>query len=1054
VISLTISTSLAIFTWRRRSVAGAGPYAFYALAQASWTLGYIFELASPSLESKVFWDSTQWIGAMAVSPAFFAFAVEYTGHRLSSPRTVWTVLTIIPILVLLLVFTDGLHGLLYSAAELIPGEPFSTLYYSYGFAFWAISVYGYLPGLIGIALLVRAFLRPQHYYRQQIGTLLIGSLIPLVGTAMTVLDITLSFHRDTAPLTFALADLVLAWGLFRFQLFDIMPVARDTAIEVMSDGVMVVDTQNRVIDINPATRRILNLGEAKVVGLSAAQAFSARPQLVTLLQDREEVPAEATLTFSELDQRLDIRSTPLNNRQGSVTGHLLVVRDSTEQVRAEKALLISEEKYRHLVQSTPDWVWSTDVEGNHTFSNQAVEELLGYTADDIVGQPAFDYMHAVDRERIRELMRQAAEQLTGWKDVAIRWLHKDGSVRFFESTAQPILDAEGIVTGFSGIDRDISERIRSEEVLRKYRDQLEDLVEERTFRLLDVNEKLRREVAERKQAEESLRLHTERLQILHEIDRGILAAESSEAIARAAMSRLRQLIPCQRVGVVYIDTEANEARVLAFDAAFRSRYPDDDPIPLDQLQDIVEELAQGRIARFDDLDMRSELTKVLYSEGVRRSVIFPMLSWGELIGALSFWLTDQDSFTHEHENLARQLADQLSIALQQARLYEHVQLHAKELEQRVTDRTRELSALYEITAIASESLDLETTLTRSLEHVTAALDSDAGSIHLLAESADSLEMVTQIGIPPRLVPLIETLALEGPARWVIERDQPLKGSDLITDLGDVMEIEGAPRKYVGTPIRVNGRPVGILTIVRETILPEFSDEEIAALESISDRLGAIVENARLRNLTEQAAVIEERQRLARDLHDSVTQALYSLTLIAETGRRATADGELEAVEGYLARLGEVSLQALKEMRLLIYELRPPALEEEGLIGALQQRLDAVEGRAGVEARLLVDHDGQLPLRVEEALYRIGLEALNNALKHSQATSVTVHLGINDEQVVLEVVDNGQGFNLTDASDSGGMGLVSMRERAAAVGGELVVESVPGGKTTVYVAVDL
>ena len=1054
VISFVISTSLAVYTWRRRYVVGAGPYTVYALAQASWTLGYIFELVSPNLDTKVFWDSIQWIGAMVVPLAFFAFALEYTGRNLSSPRIVWTVLVTITVVVLLLVFTDSIHGLVYSTAEFVPGEPFSALHYDYGLTFWIISIYAYLPSVTGLVLLFGAYLGSQQFYRRQIVTLLIGSLFPFVGISFTVLGITLSFHRDTAPLTFALADLVLAWGLFRYQIFDIMPVARDTVIEVMSDGVIVLDIQGRVIDINPTARAIFDLGQSKLVGLPATQVFSAWPDMATLLQDLGETATMATLTTGKLEYRLDLRATPLYDLQGSGTGHLIVVRDYTDQARAEDALRMSEDRYRQLVESTPDWVWATDAEGNHTFSNDAVKELLGHRTEEIIGRSAFQLMHPADHERVRNMILKAAEQCTGWKDVAIRWHHKDGSVVFFESTAQPVLNAEGDVIGFSGIDRDITERIQSEEELRKYRDQLEDLVEERTFRLLHANEQLQREIAERRQAEEALRLHTERLQILHEIDRGILAAESSEAIARSAVSRVRQLIPCQRVGVVLVDTNTGEAKIVAFDAAIESKLAEDIPIPLEQMQDLVEELIQGRVARFDDLESRSKLTRTLYFEGARLSVNVPLLSRGELIGTLSFWLTDREEFTQEHEDTARQLANQLTIALQQTRLLEQVQSHAEEMEQRVTDRTRELSALYEITSIANENLDLETTLTRSLELVTSALDSDAGAIHLLTETGDSLHLVTQVGIPPQFVPPIESLALEGPAARVVQQGQTLAGANVTPDLDDLIAAETQPRRYVGTPITADGRPVGVLTIVREAELPEYSSEEIAALKSISDRLGAIVENARLRALTEQAAVIAERQRLARDLHDSVTQALYSLTLLSETGRRATGNGDLEAVEGYLARLGEVSLQALKEMRLLIYELRPPALEDEGLVGALQQRLDAVEGRAGIESRLLVEHEEQLPPRAEEALYRIALEALNNALKHSQATAVAVRVRIDDKRAELEVVDNGQGFDPDAAVGIGGMGLTTMRERAAALGGELEVESAPGQETTVRVTVDL
>jgi PAS domain S-box-containing protein len=199
------------------------------------------------------------------------------------------------------------------------------------------------------------------------------------------------------------------------------------------------------------------------------------------------------------------------------------------------------------------------------------------------------------------------------------------------------------------------------------------------------------------------------------------------------------------------------------------------------------------------------------------------------------------------------------------------------------------------------------------------------------------------------------------------------------------------------------------------------------------------------------AALEERQRLARELHDSVTQSLYSLTLLAEAGRRLAAAGDLERVAHYVGRLGETAQQALKEMRLLVYQLRPLALETVGLAGALQHRLDAVEKRGGVQARLEVHGVADLPPGVEADLFRVAQEALNNALKHAGASAVTVSLCAGDGVVGLEIADNGRGFDLA-AADGGGLGLTSMRERLEKLGGTLVVASQPGDGTRILARV--
>ena len=174
-------------------------------------------------------------------------------------------------------------------------------------------------------------------------------------------------------------------------------------------------------------------------------------------------------------------------------------------------------------------------------------------------------------------------------------------------------------------------------------------------------------------------------------------------------------------------------------------------------------------------------------------------------------------------------------------------------------------------------------------------------------------------------------------------------------------------------------------------------------------------------------------------------------------------GDLERTRHYLTRLGEISQQALKEMRLLVYELRPLALRQVGLVGALQQRLYAVERRAGVDARLVViggdsgeSQKIELPADVEEALYPIAQEALNNALKHAKPSSVTVTLSIEGEpparRIALEVADDGSGFDVGTMDSAGGIGLDSMRERAEQVGGILTIHSAPGEGARVGVTI--
>jgi PAS domain S-box-containing protein len=210
--------------------------------------------------------------------------------------------------------------------------------------------------------------------------------------------------------------------------------------------------------------------------------------------------------------------------------------------------------------------------------------------------------------------------------------------------------------------------------------------------------------------------------------------------------------------------------------------------------------------------------------------------------------------------------------------------------------------------------------------------------------------------------------------------------------------------------------------------------------------------ALIRDLTErrnaeeamrELVVLEERNRLARELHDSIVQSLYTMTLFAEAGVRNANAGDTESGTQYMERIGETSQQVLKEMRLLVFELRPLALEMDGMVGALSQRLDAVERRAGVEARLVFDEPIDLPSRTEEGLYHVTQEALNNSLKHSAATHLSIRISASDDSVAVEIEDNGVGFDTDLAHQSGGMGLRNMKDRMDKLGGSVTITSSPG-----------
>lgn len=205
----------------------------------------------------------------------------------------------------------------------------------------------------------------------------------------------------------------------------------------------------------------------------------------------------------------------------------------------------------------------------------------------------------------------------------------------------------------------------------------------------------------------------------------------------------------------------------------------------------------------------------------------------------------------------------------------------------------------------------------------------------------------------------------------------------------------------------------------------------------------------LQGKEKQIAIMEERNRLARELHDSVTQSLYSLTLFAEAGRQLNQQGAYEQASSLFDDVLTTGQQALREMRMLVHKLRPSQLEKEGLVKAIQHRLKAVEGRAGMKHRFDVEGIQNLDADIEDALYFVVQEALNNTLKHAQANAVHITMRQTAEGTLhLTISDDGAGYDLESGLADGGLGLATMRERVEVLGGTISYRSKPGIGTTV------
>jgi signal transduction histidine kinase/tetratricopeptide (TPR) repeat protein len=367
---------------------------------------------------------------------------------------------------------------------------------------------------------------------------------------------------------------------------------------------------------------------------------------------------------------------------------------------------------------------------------------------------------------------------------------------------------------------------------------------------------------------------------------------------------------------------------------------------------------------------------------------------------------------------------------------------AETLEQRVAARTDELATFFDLTLLAGQAADLIDVFEQVLTRIMEVTRSRALCIHLFDKDRTALELVGQQNLPGAAAALLRTAPLETDfARWMQHANDPLVTTNLtgLTLLPPAFRLPDF-QTYLGAQIKIGSQIAGLLSCYRFTNRG-YGLDEIALVTALAEQLGLMLETQRLRQHAEAMAVVEERQRLARDLHDSVTQSLYSLTLFSRAGREAAEDGDTARLQHSLTELERTTLHALREMRLLLYELRPADLEQEGLARAIQLRLDTVERRVGLQLDVQLAELPPLPPSFEVQLYHIIVEALNNVVKHAAASRLSVVLAAHDGHLHLRIADNGSGFD--PAQRAGGLGLRNIQERVAQLHGAITIVSAPG-----------
>jgi signal transduction histidine kinase len=545
---------------------------------------------------------------------------------------------------------------------------------------------------------------------------------------------------------------------------------------------------------------------------------------------------------------------------------------------------------------------------------------------------------------------------------------------------------------------------------------------------------------------------TRELSGLLEVTRVVSSTLQLQPLLQLVLEQTATVLPCDR-SVITLRRDGG-LRTLAV----RAGQGDPDPtlarqvgmrFPLAPDSVLLKELAAGDPLIIDDVQAGDALAQAYRDEvgrytraaveRVRSWMAIPLMIKGELAGLMTIAVGGPNVYTPAHAALGKAIASQVAIAIDNAQLFEQTQRQARDLE-----------VLSRADAELFRSLDLDGVLQSLVDVAVDLLGAHKCLVTLWDRGANSAEVRAARNFSPEGLDLFRKL-LPSPGLGSLRDDvEPTvhPGPDapgVPPAVRAIMEVEGV-RAAMDVPIRSAAGSVLGGYGVAYTQEHEFSADERGLLLALAERAAVAIQNADLFSRAQHAASLEERQRLARELHDSVSQALYGIALGARTARLRLGDDPHNAAEpvDYVAALAQAGLA---EMRALIFELRPESLEEEGLVAALEKQAASIAARYKLDVVVDLGEEPACTLDAKEALYRIAQEALHNVVKHAQARRVEVRLRRNGGSIELVVRDDGRGFD-TAQSFPGHVGLQSMPERARKLGGAVSVESAPGHGTTV------
>jgi PAS domain S-box-containing protein len=452
---------LAISMLSQRSRSGVRTFVAIMLAVSFWCLFGALESSVNELQSKVIFTQLQYLAIAILPPLWLIFVLRYTQQNSFFKLPTLLFLWIIPLVTIGLAFTNSLHGLMWENARLTPGQFGNNLAFDFGIWHYFFIGFAYLINFLGIIALFWAIIRYPYVFSQQAWALSLGIALPWIAEILNFRGSPQFLGFDITPVAFFVSGLVISWAVFRLHLFDMVPVAREAILDNLSGAVIVLDSKNRVADINQPALRLFNFDTPEnAIGKDVAILWANWPKIVEAFISKPMEQQEIRLNDTTY---IEVRNTPITDTLGRYSLRLIELNDISQRKRSEERNQLQS----YALEAAANSVMITDREGKIFWVNSALTETSGYTKEELIGQTPSILNSGVHPPSYFKNMWDTLLAGRSWRGETVN-KRKDGTLYTEEQTIAPILDEQRKVIYFIAVKQDVSDR----KALEKLRDDL------------------------------------------------------------------------------------------------------------------------------------------------------------------------------------------------------------------------------------------------------------------------------------------------------------------------------------------------------------------------------------------------------------------------------------------------------------------------------------------------------------------------------------------------------------------------------------------------------